>query len=235
MEAPRRARRVRGGFVEACPVRDINPQDARVRHRRIERWRDCLLAPARGRDGGADGGGGIDAAVAHDGRRGLLPARPGEGEAGRLAAVREAAPEAERGPVVGRRAAGGEARPAVGRDDRSVAVGGHDGDEQVAGLPRRHGHGDGLRIAAADLERRLAADPGGRVAGRGGEGRGGRRAGGDGEEQERQRERRCGDGGAEDRAFSAHRGAGWYPRQESNLRAWFRKPLLCPLSYGGWP
>ena len=26
---------------------------------------------------------------------------------------------------------------------------------------------------------------------------------------------------------------GWYPRQESNLRTWFRKPLLYPLSYGG--
>ena len=25
----------------------------------------------------------------------------------------------------------------------------------------------------------------------------------------------------------------WYPRQESNLRTWFRKPLLYPLSYGG--
>ena len=25
----------------------------------------------------------------------------------------------------------------------------------------------------------------------------------------------------------------WYPRQESNLRARFRKPLLYPLSYGG--
>jgi hypothetical protein len=23
------------------------------------------------------------------------------------------------------------------------------------------------------------------------------------------------------------------PRQESNLRTWFRKPLLYPLSYGG--
>ena len=27
----------------------------------------------------------------------------------------------------------------------------------------------------------------------------------------------------------------WSPRQESNLRTWFRKPLLCPLSYGGTP
>lgn len=27
--------------------------------------------------------------------------------------------------------------------------------------------------------------------------------------------------------------ARWYPRQESNLRTWFRKPLLYPLSYGG--
>ena len=27
----------------------------------------------------------------------------------------------------------------------------------------------------------------------------------------------------------------WYPRQESNLRTWFRKPLLYPLSYGGLP
>ncbi len=26
-----------------------------------------------------------------------------------------------------------------------------------------------------------------------------------------------------------------YPRQESNLRTWFRKPLLYPLSYGGLP
>lgn len=26
---------------------------------------------------------------------------------------------------------------------------------------------------------------------------------------------------------------GWYPRQESNLGTWFRKPLLYPLSYGG--
>ena len=25
----------------------------------------------------------------------------------------------------------------------------------------------------------------------------------------------------------------WYPRQDSNLRTWFRKPLLYPLSYGG--
>ncbi len=25
----------------------------------------------------------------------------------------------------------------------------------------------------------------------------------------------------------------WYPRQESNLGTWFRKPLLYPLSYGG--
>ncbi len=25
----------------------------------------------------------------------------------------------------------------------------------------------------------------------------------------------------------------WYPRRESNLRTWFRKPLLYPLSYGG--
>ena len=25
----------------------------------------------------------------------------------------------------------------------------------------------------------------------------------------------------------------WYPRQESNLRTRFRKPLLYPLSYGG--
>ena len=24
-----------------------------------------------------------------------------------------------------------------------------------------------------------------------------------------------------------------YPRQDSNLRTWFRKPLLYPLSYGG--
>ena len=30
------------------------------------------------------------------------------------------------------------------------------------------------------------------------------------------------------------RGMGqWYPRQDSNLRTWFRKPLLYPLSYGG--
>ena len=27
---------------------------------------------------------------------------------------------------------------------------------------------------------------------------------------------------------------GWYPRQESNLGTRFRKPLLYPLSYGGW-
>lgn len=27
----------------------------------------------------------------------------------------------------------------------------------------------------------------------------------------------------------------WYPRQDSNLRTWFRKPLLYPLSYGGVP
>jgi hypothetical protein len=26
----------------------------------------------------------------------------------------------------------------------------------------------------------------------------------------------------------------WYPRQDSNLRTWFRKPLLYPLSYGGF-
>lgn len=28
-------------------------------------------------------------------------------------------------------------------------------------------------------------------------------------------------------------GEAWYPRQESNLGTWFRKPLLYPLSYGG--
>ena len=32
-----------------------------------------------------------------------------------------------------------------------------------------------------------------------------------------------------------HRPGAVYPRQESNLRTWFRKPLLYPLSYGGLP
>jgi hypothetical protein len=26
----------------------------------------------------------------------------------------------------------------------------------------------------------------------------------------------------------------WRPRQDSNLRAWLRRPPLYPLSYGGW-
>lgn len=25
----------------------------------------------------------------------------------------------------------------------------------------------------------------------------------------------------------------WYPRQDSNLRSWLRRPVLYPLSYGG--
>lgn len=44
----------------------------------------------------------------------------------------------------------------------------------------------------------------------------------------------CGPGyGGAPRAATGFAGTRWYPRQESNLRAWFRKPLLCPLSYGG--
>ena len=27
--------------------------------------------------------------------------------------------------------------------------------------------------------------------------------------------------------------ASWYPRQDSNLRTWLRRPVLYPLSYGG--
>ena len=41
---------------------------------------------------------------------------------------------------------------------------------------------------------------------------------------------RCGGGRG---AAPARRWVRWCPRQESNLPAWFRKPLLYPLSYGG--
>ena len=123
--------------------------------------------------------------------------------AGRLAPVREPAPEAKRGRVAVRRAAGGEARPARGRDDRAVAVRGHDGDEPVAYVPRGHGDGDGLGIAAHALEHGFAADPRGRGAGRVYEERGGRLARDEGEDDERERDRRRGGDDADDDTLGA--------------------------------
>ena len=40
-------------------------------------------------------------------------------------------------------------------------------------------------------------------------------------------------GGRVDEAGEGHPDSQWYPRQDSNLRSWLRRPVLYPLSYGG--
>ena len=144
----RRALRSANGGAEHCE-HTHEPCSSQCR---VHTWRRRRVIGLAGREQALTyWAGGIHAAVAQDRAAAPgLPVRPGEGVALPFGAVRDPVPDGEPGFVFCRDPAVDE-RPPGGSFGRAVASEGHERDEKIAALSRRHIDGDDLGVTARPL------------------------------------------------------------------------------------